>query len=253
MDDSGKNDVVTMTGLLIADSGWNGLLQSWLDGRRELTEEWGVRKHVELHATDLTKGGRGRYCENDEQDRAFSPEYVRARAVNILLRGLGTCDQLTVTTVAARTSSSATAYAHFIKHVDRWAAKNDTQVMIVLDGQELPIDTTDTTETEVRNQWDRAYRNAVHYRNVHRQLDLPGRRIIEDPVLHDSRSSQLVQAADLTAFAAYEYLWGEREVWPQGGRNGRPRAALIKAHHRLAERWLPDSDNGIHWADLNSR
>jgi hypothetical protein len=247
VDDSGKNDVVILTGLLIPGSAWNVLLHDWLEGRRRLTEEWGVRKHVELHAKHLARGGKGRYCETMEQERAFSSGLARSRAIDILLQRLGDCSELTVTTVASHTDSSAAAYAHFINHLDHWAAKHDTHVMVVLDGQEGPIDTTGMAEARIGQQREAAHRNAVHYRNVHRGLDLAGRRIVEDPVVLDSRHSQLIQAADLTAYAAYQHLWND-EVWPQGGKHGRPKPALAKSHHRLSSRWLEDSEHGIHWA-----
>jgi len=122
----------------------------------------------------------------------------------------------------------------------------------VLDGKEGPVDTTGLTTSVIAQQQESAYRNGVHYRNVHRNLQLSTRRVIEDPVMQDSRSSQLIQAADLTAYAAYQHLWGERQIWPRGGRHGQPMPALVKSHQRLSGRWLTDSDSGIHWVDPKS-
>ncbi|AGL14151.1 DUF3800 domain-containing protein [Actinoplanes sp. N902-109] len=201
VDDSGRNAVVTLTGLLIPDSAWNDLLDLWLTGRRKLTETWGVRKHVELHAYRLAKRGRGRFCETEEQDRVFGSRHVRARAIDIMLQGL--------------------------------------------------IDTAGLTNESVGQQREAAFRSAVRYRRVHRELDLSRRRIIEDPIIHDSKHSQLVQAADLTAYAAYQHLWSIGQVWPQGGRHGQPETALAKSHHRFSRLWLPGSDQGVHWVADN--
>ena len=248
VDDSGKDGIITFTGLLVADAGWNDVLHAWLDGRRQLTETWGVKKKVELHANQLTKAGRGLFCETVEQNRAFQSAAVRARAVDILLQRLGQCEALTVTTVAARAATSAAAYEAFITHLEKWAISCDTQVVVVLDGQEGPIDTTGLSYCKVALEREAAYRNAVHYRDVHRGLDLDGRHIIEDPILHDSRWSQLIQAADLTAYATYQHLWADRSAWPSGGRHGQPNLAIAKALDRLSARWIQGSDHGVQWA-----
>lgn len=44
------------------------------------------------------------------------------------------------------------------------------------------------------------------YHDAHRSLSLDTRHIIEDPVFHDSRRSQLVQMADLVAYTAFCHL-----------------------------------------------
>ena len=60
------------------------------------------------------------------------------------------------------------------------------------------------------------------YRTTHRQLKLDERRIIEDAIHLDSKSSQLVQMADLVAWSAYaavdrhprnEFAWGWYEQY----------------------------------------
>ena len=71
--------------------------------------------------------------------------------------------------------------------------------------------------------------------------------MLEDPILHDSTLSQLVQAADLVAYAAYQHLWANG-TWPQGGRRGFPVPALAESYHRLAAHWMAGSTAGVHWA-----
>jgi hypothetical protein len=45
------------------------------------------------------------------------------------------------------------------------------------------------------------------YYRPHRSLELNARRVIEDPLFHDSRRSQWVQMADLVAYATYIHLF----------------------------------------------
>jgi hypothetical protein len=60
------------------------------------------------------------------------------------------------------------------------------------------------------------------FRTTHRQLKLDERHIIEDAIHLDSKSSQLVQMADLVAWSAYaavdrhprnEFAWGRYETY----------------------------------------
>src|SRR5690606_4272314 len=44
------------------------------------------------------------------------------------------------------------------------------------------------------------------YRTAHRALKLNTRNLIEDPLFHDSKRSQLIQMADLVAWTTYAHL-----------------------------------------------
>ena len=71
--------------------------------------------------------------------------------------------------------------------IERWNVEHraaDTYALISMDG-----DGTDPT-----------------YFDAHRGLALDDRHIIEDPMFHDSRRSQLVQMADLIAYLAFVHL-----------------------------------------------
>lgn len=48
------------------------------------------------------------------------------------------------------------------------------------------------------------------YRQVHRELAITTRRIIEDEVLRDSAESHFIQMADACAYAAFFYLKTQR-------------------------------------------
>lgn len=282
VDDSGRDGIVTFTGLLVPAAGWNCLLSCWLDGRQQLSREptWRVDKHAELHANVLLKRGSGRFCEPGCAqpgcadagrcgesgsdccaaeccvDRCcgqrwfegrFSGQGARDSAYRIMMEKLSRCPALTVTTVACHTRNSPKAYQGFVNRLDRWAADNDTSVVIFLDGPQGPIDSTGMTVEQIKAEQDRSTRNAAPYRRTHRELDLGPRRVIEDPLVTDSRYSQLIQAADLVAYGAYQHLWSAGG-WPSGGRYGGPNANVVKAYRKLAPRWLPGSDSGIDWA-----
>lgn len=256
IDDSGRDGVTTLTGLLIPAHAWGALLDCWLEGRRQLTATWGVGKNVELHANEFARGKtEEKYCtEAPEQEDTFKNRGIRGRAYDILLKQLSGCDELIVTTMVGRTTKTADLYKQFIEHLDAWAVDNDTYVVVVLDGLEAPIDTTGMPADEVATAREAAVRNPIHYRTVHRELDIKARRVLEDPIIHASKYSQLVQAADLVAYATYHHLWQVTELWPKDTRKGKlPRENLVKSYQRLKDRWLPLDNpyaDGVLWADV---
>jgi hypothetical protein len=89
---------------------------------------------------------------------------------------------------------------------------------------------------------------------VHRELDIQARRVLEDPIIHDSKYSQLVQAADLVAYATYHHLWQATDLWPKNAKSGEPGEGLVKAYQRLKARWLPLDEpfaDGVLWVDVS--
>ncbi|BCB87342.1 hypothetical protein Psuf_046550 [Phytohabitans suffuscus] len=223
-------------------------MHCWLEGRKSLTVTWGVREQVELHGNELARG-RGAYCGSQEQERIFKNRAIRLRAYDLMLAALAGCGALSVTTVCCATSHMPTAYARFVEHLERWAAEMDTRVLVVLDGHAGPADGVES-EADVA-ELEAAHRNARPYRLVHRGLDLRTRRVIEDPIVQDSRSSHLIQAADLVAYAATQWLWVNTNLWPKGGpTHGRPLAEIAKSYESLAGLWLPSERFGIHMASV---
>lgn len=91
-------------------------------------------------------------------------------------------------------------YRDLIMHFENELASTDSLGIVVMDG-----DGSDHS-----------------YRTTHRQLKLDERRIIEDAIHLNSKSSQLVQMADLVAWSAYaavdhhprnEFAWGWYEKY----------------------------------------
>lgn len=245
VDDSGSDRIRTLTGLLVPASGWGDLLHCWLEGRREVESEWGVPKNTELHAVKLVKG-RGQFCSTPEQEARFHKR-SRIAAHEMLLKRLARCENLTVTTVACRTSVLPDVYTCFVEHLEEWAAAQDTHVMVVLDGNPGPADTDGLSAQEASEAWRHAVRNAAPYRGVHRGLPLASRRVLEDPIMQDSAHSQLIQAADMVAYAAYHHLaCGDPGLWPKLT----PIGSMSRSYRRLEPRWLGDpAGEGIVWKD----
>ncbi|MER6560182.1 DUF3800 domain-containing protein [Streptomyces sp. NPDC001027] len=247
-DDSGADQGRTLTGLLVPEEGWNDLLHCWLEGRRGLEETWGISKNTELHANSLVKG-RGRPCATDEQNQRFGRP-ARLAAHDLMMRHLARCSSLRVLTVAGRTAQIAEVYQGFVDHLELWALEQDTRVLIMYDGQAGPEDTSGMAQEDAQKLWEQAVRNASPYRAAHRQLPLTTRRILEDPIMQDSRYSQFIQAADMVGYAAFHHLGlAHPDVWPKMT----PVGAMSKAYRRLSQHWLSGhGTDGIVWLDAES-
>ncbi|WP_308202080.1 DUF3800 domain-containing protein [Rathayibacter rubneri] len=245
VDDSGDSrHGVTLTGLIVEDREWSGLLNAWLAGRRAIHREFGVLKTAELHATKLYKG-RGQFCETLAQNASFGTG-KRAAAGRVMLSALAKHPRFEVVTVGMADRSKPVAYARFIAWLEDWAEREGTYVMVLYDGQQGLGDPGEELEPpRDRELWETAIRDAAPYREVHRSLDIQSRRVVEDVMMQDSRYSQLIQAADLIAYGAYQKHRQEHpEIW---GGDGTPSADAIIAYMRLAARWPEGSDFGVHW------
>lgn len=246
LDDSGDSkNGVTITALLIEDRSWSAVLDAWLQGRREIHQEFGVLKKSEIHANALYKG-RGNYCESAAENARFGTAQ-RAATGRILLTRLSKAP-FTVVTLGSANVSKPRAYARAIAWLEGWAAEHDTYLLVFYDGQQgLAGPDEEPTAQESRELWERAIRDAHPYREVHRKLDIEERRILEDPVMQDSRFSQLIQAADLIAYGAYHrHRQDHPEIW---GTNSRTVSAAIVAYMKVAAHWPEGTDYGVVWLD----
>lgn len=244
VDDSGDSRHGTrLTALLVPAERWAGLLEAWLAGRRVIQEQFGVRKHAELHASSLDKG-RGHYCETAEQERFFGTG-VRAATGRIMLSHLAHYQHFQIVSVASPTVSKPHVYTQFIGFLEDWAVRQDTHLMVFYDGQQGLHRGGDVTAEESAGLWETAVRNATPYRRVHRELELSTRRIVEDVIMQDSRYSQLIQAVDLVAYGAYQrHRQLHPDVW---GRTPSAVSNAIRAYLRAREHWLPETDDGVVW------
>ncbi|HET7415655.1 MAG TPA: DUF3800 domain-containing protein [Arthrobacter sp.] len=240
-DDSGDDDGRTITALLIPVQSWTTLLGGWLAARAELSETWGVKKHAELHSYDLF-ANRGRYCETLEQEKRFGPP-SRRRAFALAMKRLGQIEGLVTFTVATDLVTMADVYEIFLRHVQHWAEAHSTHVMVIYDGMDAFDTNPDETIEQHRRDRRAALGNARPLRKVHRNLDLGTRRIIEDVVMQDSKVSQLIQAADMASYAAFQFA---KEQYPGSWVHDEPVTAAARTHHWLASTWPEDADEGLY-------
>ncbi|MFI5716089.1 DUF3800 domain-containing protein [Nocardia sp. NPDC051750] len=169
-------------------SEWRRALRAWLELRKRLYADHGVPPSQELHSTKFING-RHRISTNLPQTQWKT--LGRAVAVSCL-EAIRDCPDIRVGAVYRRTTARGRAYyqekaATYTALVRRWDAElaaTGSFGVVNMDG----------------NGTDRSYFNA------HRDLKLDTRHIIEDPMFHDSKTSQWIQAADLVAYAAYIQL-----------------------------------------------
>lgn len=243
-DDSGDNTSRSITAVLVEDKNWSSLMGKWLEDRAYLTKTWGVRKHAELHALELGTQ-RGSFCETEAQERLFVHD-ARRRAYEIMTSSLTGIEGLITFTVASRETRLPIVYGKFIEKVEEWAAMRDTQVLVLLDGPDGTSHSgRNIASEEGQKKWVGAQKNAQPFRRVHRELDVSRRRVVEDVIMQDSKYSQLIQAADLAAYAAFhdaKLRYPGR--WDAQGTN---QSVAIAAHQRLRTTWPVDSDDGLYW------
>jgi hypothetical protein len=192
VDDSGhpQSGMVVYGWVEFSPDHWASVLRCWLDSRRMLWREHRVPIQQELHTTSYVNG-RGRISKNIPDRHIhngveFWKDFGREVAVSCL-DTLRCAEGLTVGSVYRRGDPARLAttkielYRDLILQFESELARSDSLGLVVMDG-----DGSDTS-----------------YRTTHRQLRLNERHIIEDAIHLDSRSSQLVQMADLIAWSAY--------------------------------------------------
>lgn len=235
---------MTLTAIIIEDRKWSLVLDAWLNGRRAIHTDFGVPKTSELHGMTLYKG-RGKYCETEAQNAQFGTG-KRAAVGRIMLAELAKCPDFEVITLGMKDVSKPSAYRRLIAWFDQWAVERDTFVMVMYDGQQGLTDPhKEVAQGTAQELWETSVRDASPYRETHRDLDIATRRVVEDVIMQDSRYSQLIQAADLVAYGAFQlHRQNHPEIW---GTKAAPQADAIRAYMKLSRRWPSDSDNGIYW------
>lgn len=168
---------------------WSSVLRCWLETRRRLWLEFGVPVTKELHATEYVNG-RGRISTRfPERHVHGGVEHWKDMGREVAVECLETlrCSEGLRVGAVRREDDPALiaharqgAYAALIQRFEAELADSDSLALVFMDG-----DGTDTS-----------------YRATHRSLRLAERRVIEDAIHLDSKTSQLVQMADLVAWSA---------------------------------------------------
>lgn len=195
VDDSGhpQSGLVVFGWVEFSPARWNGILRSWLDTRKMLWREFGIPIVNELHATEYVNG-RGRISrrvpdrhvhEGVEHWKDFGREVAE-----VCLETLRSTEGLGVGAVWRRAdprqvnATRRSSYAALVTRLESELARTDSLALVFMDG-----DGSDTS-----------------YRTTHRALRLADRRVVEDAIHVDSRTSQLVQMADLVAWSANAHV-----------------------------------------------
>lgn len=195
VDDSGhpQSGLVVYGWIEFRPDRWSTVLQSWLDTRKRLWREFRIPVTEELHATAYVNG-RARISKeipdrhvHDEHE--YWKDFGREVAVECL-ETLRCTENLMVGAVWRRGPAKDIArtkqetYAALIQRFEQELAGRGSLALVFMDG-----DGSDSS-----------------YRSTHRSLKLAERRVIEDAVHIDSRTSQLVQMADLVAWSANVHI-----------------------------------------------
>lgn len=161
--------------------------------RKRLWREFAIAVTEELHTTQYVNG-RGRISRAVPERHVHNgveywKDFGREVAVECL-ETLRSTEGLSLGAVWRRgapadiAKTRREAYAALVARFERELQESSSFAMIFMDG-----DGSDTS-----------------YRSTHRSLRLADRRVIEDAVHLDSRSSQLTQMADLVAWSANAHV-----------------------------------------------
>jgi hypothetical protein len=189
---------------------WRNALRALLELRKSLYRDHHVPPAEELHATKFVNGRTRISTAVGERDLEEWKTLGRAVAVRCL-EVISACPDIAVGAVYRRTTLRGRGYYEergrvYLDLITLWNDQHreaGDHAFISMDG----------------NGTD------PNYVNAHRALPLDTRHIIEDPMFHDSKRSQLVQMADLVAYTTFvdlnrhrgnEFAWGWRQRYLDG-------------------------------------
>lgn len=192
VDDSGRqrSGLIVYGWMQFTPSSWPVVLRRWLELRKQLYREYGIDVEKELHSTEYING-RGRVTTRPPDRHIHNGvtywKDLGQEIARVLLTEISSLEGVTVGAVYRRHDPNPTVvdkvevYRELVHQREEELAARAEYAMVFVDG----------------NGSDPSYRTA------HRGLKLDSRRILEDPIMTDSATSQLVQIADLIAWCAY--------------------------------------------------
>jgi hypothetical protein len=193
IDDSGSVDsgLVVYGWIECRPDRWRHALRTILEMRKALYRDHLVPPSQELHATKFVNGRSRISTRDDLEGKTEWKTLGRAVALNCL-EVLASCEDIRIGAVYRRTHATGTeyrlqraeVYQELLQALNDHHRAEDSYALIGMDG----------------NGSDPTYYNA------HRSLPLNTRHLIEDPMFHDSRQSQLMQMADLVAYTVFCHL-----------------------------------------------
>lgn len=242
-DDSGDDFSTSISCILIPESNWSDFMQVWLSARQLIKSKFGIDKNAELHASKLLKA-RGRYASKDASNDYISPEN-RELAFSYMISAIASFESVHTHTVVTNSGSAPLAYENFLNWLNQWAISKDQHVIVFYDGKDSSNIESHTDPAQIHSEIEMAYRSARPYKLAHRKLEISNRKIIEDVIMQDSKSSQLIQAADLVACCSLNYSRINHPKFWKNPEKAIPIAA--SAHELLADTWILSSKSGFHF------
>jgi hypothetical protein len=190
IDDSGaeKTGYVVYAWIECAADAWSEGEQRWLALRDTLYAKFGIPPWYELHASPFLNG-RGNPSVEPAWNRVKRHRY---QVFPHILQVVGASPRLRVGSVYRQAGGRrhvygmgrVAVYQQLVRHLERQLGAAGEYGVAVLDG-----DGSDT-----------------RYASAHRDLPLPGRRLVDAPFFRNSRDALWIQAADLVAYTAYQHL-----------------------------------------------
>jgi hypothetical protein len=191
MDDSGveEHGWVVFGWVECTPEGWRPALRAWLDLRKQLSANHSIPPSTELHSTKYING-RAHISTTPPPNDEWKT--LGRTVAEQCLEAIRASPDLRIGAVYSQTSKrrkdfqqhKAACYAATVTLIDQQLAEADEYGLINMDGNG-----TDPT-----------------YYHAHRDLKLATRRVIEDPIFHESHRSQWIQMADLVAYVTYLHL-----------------------------------------------
>lgn len=242
VDDSGDAGARTLSAISIPEDKWSEVMGKWLRGRWRMYQAFGVHKNQELHANELLKG-RGRFCETPTQESRFHDQQ-RVELFRSMLKSLATVKGLETVTITEKKRTLPDLYGTLLDHLETSLAAAGEYGMICFDGKESPRSLDSADPSAALAAHEDALRDSQPYRARHRALDLNTRRVIEDMHVQDSKYSQLIQAVDLMAYAAFHAAVRKDPTWFKASNS---LASAADAHAIMSRTWNSDLKDGILW------
>lgn len=178
-------------------SDWQKVLAHRLRWRKTLHRQTQIPASYHLHTAEFL-GNRGAPPSLDAEWNAGTKKFIRRKRASVLEQALADvshCAPLQVGLAYRHTSArgkgfaleKAKVYVNLVNQLDQRLGAAGETGLLVLDG-----DGSDGSDGS--------------FSHGHRTLPLKTRHLLEDPLYQRSHSSQLIQIADLIAFAGYQSL-----------------------------------------------
>lgn len=193
IDDSGaeRDGLIVYGWIECRPERWRHALRTILQMRTGLYRDYLVPPARELHATEFVNG-RGRISIRDDGEDKTEWKTLGRKVARVCLEMLANCEDISIGAVYRHTTAKGSdfhqekgqTYQKLLEMLDAQHREEGSYVLVGMDG----------------NGTDPIYRDA------HRSLALDTRHVIEDPMFHESKQSQLMQMADLVAYTAFCHL-----------------------------------------------